>query len=361
VIYDALAAEDKARYELEKASYQGPAGSSSRKQKDPNAPKRPMSAYLAFANSRRGAVKGKNSECTNGEISKILSRMWKEADEDIKQKHREDEAVLWKTYKENIAEWRKKNDGRKKSRNLDDDDSSVPKKKRKSKKAKEGELAMSEATGYDQLDYLNVVQGGPVGMGNPNQEEMMAASALRGVRGGPNYPYGGNVGAPGAANDAQVGHAPMQAANVSVQHQIQYQQQGGGTGGQAYGSLFGMNGMNPFAVSGGGSGNGYSQDAQTSALLQMGGFPYQQYGGGFQMGNQQAMMMAQALRGGANPYQQQSSLSQLASFAGSQTGGNGNSQMSAQGMNNPNMANMLLPMGNMMNDNSGGSVDQQFP
>jgi high mobility group protein B4 len=72
--YDAMAREDKARYELEKASYTAPPGvASAKKQRDPNAPKRPMSAFLAFANSRRGAVKGQNQDCSNGEISKVRS------------------------------------------------------------------------------------------------------------------------------------------------------------------------------------------------------------------------------------------------------------------------------------------------
>ena len=86
--YDEMARQDKVRYELEKSQYQGPRGggsgsggrggsggvsSSGRKRKDPNAPKRPMSAFLAFANTRRGAVKADNPDCSNGEISKVCN------------------------------------------------------------------------------------------------------------------------------------------------------------------------------------------------------------------------------------------------------------------------------------------------
>jgi hypothetical protein len=41
--------------------------------------------------------------------------MWKEAEDGLKQKYRDDEAALWVIYKEGMVEWRKKNDGRKKA------------------------------------------------------------------------------------------------------------------------------------------------------------------------------------------------------------------------------------------------------
>ena len=119
VKYVDLAREDKARYDFETANYKderGITGSSKKKIKDPLAPKRPMSAFLAFANSRRAEVKAQNPECTNGEISKLLSVMWREAPEGITKKYREDEAVLWKAYKVGSLALRKKNDGRKKTR-----------------------------------------------------------------------------------------------------------------------------------------------------------------------------------------------------------------------------------------------------
>ena len=46
--YDKMARDDKARYDLEKASYTAPPGGSVAKKRDPNAPKRPMSAYRKF-------------------------------------------------------------------------------------------------------------------------------------------------------------------------------------------------------------------------------------------------------------------------------------------------------------------------
>ncbi len=116
--YERLARDDKARYDVERANYKEEKGNSilsKKKQRDPLAPKRPMSAFLAFANSRRAEVKAQNSECSNGEISKLLSDKWKDAPEPIKKRYRDDEAALWAVYKEQMVDWRKKNDGRKRT------------------------------------------------------------------------------------------------------------------------------------------------------------------------------------------------------------------------------------------------------
>jgi hypothetical protein len=258
-VYDDLAREDKARYEKEKANYQGPlGGAGSKKVKDPNAPKRPMSAFLAFANSRRGEVKGRNSECSNGEISKLLSVMWKEADEDIKKKYRENEAALWAAYKVSIAEYRKKNDGRKKAKAVedfdDDEDSPAPAKKRKKRKVKQSkhdEEDIPPVSG-EEFDDHHLSGGGFDTLGNPNQDEMMAASALRGVRGGPNsYSFGGSSG-----NDLQKQLQQQQDQLDRLQQQQQQQLEQAQMNSSGYSSLFGMSGMNPYAALSGGGGNG---------------------------------------------------------------------------------------------------------
>eukprot|EP00028_Trichosphaerium_sp_Am-I-7-wt_P002097 CAMPEP_0168535010 /NCGR_PEP_ID=MMETSP0405-20121227/18367_1 /TAXON_ID=498012 /ORGANISM="Trichosphaerium sp, Strain Am-I-7 wt" /LENGTH=208 /DNA_ID=CAMNT_0008562079 /DNA_START=377 /DNA_END=1003 /DNA_ORIENTATION=+ len=50
-----------------------------RPKKDPNAPKRNMSAYLFFSNIRRRDVQDKHPELNFTEIAKVLSKMWAEA------------------------------------------------------------------------------------------------------------------------------------------------------------------------------------------------------------------------------------------------------------------------------------------
>ena len=52
--------------------------SNKRKTKDPSAPKRPMSAFLAYSNSRRAALKREHPKSTNADLSRMLSKTWKE-------------------------------------------------------------------------------------------------------------------------------------------------------------------------------------------------------------------------------------------------------------------------------------------
>lgn len=115
--YEQMARDDKKRYDIERSNYKDERGNliaNKKKLRDPNAPKRPMSAFLAFANSRRAEVKAQNPNGSNGEISKILSKMWKEAPTSVQQEYRGKEAAQWATYKGEMTLWRKKNDGRKK-------------------------------------------------------------------------------------------------------------------------------------------------------------------------------------------------------------------------------------------------------
>ena len=69
-----------------------------------NTPKRPQSAFLAYANSRRGKVKAQNPHVNNSELSQMLSVMWKNAPDNIKQEYRGDEAAGWAAYKKEAVE-----------------------------------------------------------------------------------------------------------------------------------------------------------------------------------------------------------------------------------------------------------------
>ncbi|KAI9228261.1 MAG: non-histone chromosomal protein 6 [Piptocephalis tieghemiana] len=48
-----------------------------RARKNPNAPKRPMSAYMFFANAQRDTVRAENPEATFGQIGKLLGERWR--------------------------------------------------------------------------------------------------------------------------------------------------------------------------------------------------------------------------------------------------------------------------------------------
>jgi hypothetical protein len=107
--WEEMAKRDKARYEMEKSMYSGPwkVPAKTRSQKDPSAPKRPMSAFLSFSNSRRAQVKIENSAIGNAEISRLLAQMWKDASEGDRKDHIDKEFSLRQKYKVAIAEWRR--------------------------------------------------------------------------------------------------------------------------------------------------------------------------------------------------------------------------------------------------------------
>uniref|UniRef100_T1GDQ9 HMG box domain-containing protein n=1 Tax=Megaselia scalaris TaxID=36166 RepID=T1GDQ9_MEGSC len=88
-----MAEKDKARYELEMQNYVPPKGvvvgrGKKRKQiKDPNAPKRSLSAFFWFCNDERNKVKALNPEYGVGDIAKELGRKWSDVDPELKQKY----------------------------------------------------------------------------------------------------------------------------------------------------------------------------------------------------------------------------------------------------------------------------------
>mmetsp|Transcript_9128 Transcript_9128/g.18354 ORF Transcript_9128/g.18354 Transcript_9128/m.18354 type:complete len:325 (-) Transcript_9128:471-1445(-) len=96
-----MAKKDKERYEIEKANYKGPWKVIDIK--DRNTPKRPMSAFLAFSNARRKEVSESNPMLTNGEISKILSDMWRDAPPQQKLIYHDQENKLRLNYKMSVS------------------------------------------------------------------------------------------------------------------------------------------------------------------------------------------------------------------------------------------------------------------
>ncbi|XP_017062302.1 high mobility group protein DSP1 isoform X2 [Drosophila ficusphila] len=88
-----MAEKDKQRYEAEMQNYVPPKGAvvgrgKKRKQiKDPNAPKRSLSAFFWFCNDERNKVKALNPEFGVGDIAKELGRKWSDVDPEVKQKY----------------------------------------------------------------------------------------------------------------------------------------------------------------------------------------------------------------------------------------------------------------------------------
>ncbi|KAE9026697.1 hypothetical protein PF005_g290 [Phytophthora fragariae] len=79
--YDELAAADKRRYQEEKEDYVPDPSfettKGSRKKKDPNAPKRALSAYFFFCNEIRQEVRDENPNKRITEIATLLAERWR--------------------------------------------------------------------------------------------------------------------------------------------------------------------------------------------------------------------------------------------------------------------------------------------
>jgi len=89
--FHVLAEKDKKRYDGEMANYKPPKGEKGgrkrKRQKDPNAPKRALSAFFWFCNDERPRVKETMNDATVGEVAKELGRRWNECTEDQKSKY----------------------------------------------------------------------------------------------------------------------------------------------------------------------------------------------------------------------------------------------------------------------------------
>jgi len=92
---------------VEKATYTGPWHVPwKRAKKDPSAPKRPMSAFLYFAQGRRTNLKNEHPDMKNTEISRILGEMWRNATDEDRRPHVEKEKAERAKYKVAAAKWR---------------------------------------------------------------------------------------------------------------------------------------------------------------------------------------------------------------------------------------------------------------
>uniref|UniRef100_A0A182MYB2 HMG box domain-containing protein n=1 Tax=Anopheles dirus TaxID=7168 RepID=A0A182MYB2_9DIPT len=88
-----MAEKDKTRYDLEMQHFVSAKGMptgrvTKRKQlKDPNAPKRPLTAFFLYTRDERDKVKAENPELGVGAIAKQLGRMWSVIPAEIKQQY----------------------------------------------------------------------------------------------------------------------------------------------------------------------------------------------------------------------------------------------------------------------------------
>lgn len=97
---------DRERYEREKRNYTGPWRIPY--VKNPNAPKKPMSSFLAFSNERRRALAQANPNMNGTELSCFLAKLWKESPEHIKQRYKERELREREMFKKSRVEWQRR-------------------------------------------------------------------------------------------------------------------------------------------------------------------------------------------------------------------------------------------------------------
>jgi len=90
--FHGMAEKDKKRYETEMSGWKPPKGEKGKKRKrvkDPNAPKRALSAFFWFCNDERPRVKVLEGmqDATVGEVAKELGRRWNECTDEQKSKY----------------------------------------------------------------------------------------------------------------------------------------------------------------------------------------------------------------------------------------------------------------------------------
>lgn len=259
--WELKAEQDRARYETEKANYKGPwkiPAHNKRSTKDPSAPKRPMSAFLAYSNSRRAGLKRKNPKATNADLSKMLSKSWKELDATERAKYMEEEAALRAKYKTDMAVWRKKAAKQKKAERVEREEHEVASPPSMGGGGGGRQNQNNNAQMQQQQQLMEQMQ--------QQQEQFMNAGGGVGVPGAGGA--GGQGGGPGAGGMDMGQMVADQQALMQQQREAMLAGAGGGdsSGGMGNdqnaqqnmagaGGLFGA-GNNPYALQAGGLGGG---------------------------------------------------------------------------------------------------------
>ncbi|CAI9534182.1 unnamed protein product, partial [Staurois parvus] len=106
--FEDMAKADKVRYEKEMKSYIPPKGESKKKFKDPNAPKRPPSAFFLFCSEFRPKIKGEHPGLTIGDVAKKLGEMWNNTPSEDKLPYEKKAAKLKEKYGKDVAAYRAK-------------------------------------------------------------------------------------------------------------------------------------------------------------------------------------------------------------------------------------------------------------
>ncbi|XP_016805967.1 high mobility group protein B1-like isoform X1 [Pan troglodytes] len=101
---------DKAHYEREMKTYIPPQKKKKKKKKfkDPNAPKRPPSAFFLFCSEYCPKIKGEHPGLPIGDVGKKLGEMWNDTAADDKHLYEKKTAKLKEKYEKDIAAYQAK-------------------------------------------------------------------------------------------------------------------------------------------------------------------------------------------------------------------------------------------------------------
>lgn len=121
-IYEGMHAKDKKRYEKEMSSYTPPAGMTAsgkrkiKKEKDPNAPKRPSTPYFAFMNEKRAEIKAENPDAGVADIGKLGGKAWGLLDDESKQEYTDEYQAKMEVWRGDMAAYTASLSGAKKAK-----------------------------------------------------------------------------------------------------------------------------------------------------------------------------------------------------------------------------------------------------
>ncbi|XP_064608468.1 high mobility group protein B1-like [Liolophura sinensis] len=110
--FEDMAKRDKERFEREMSTYVPPKGEPTgkrkRKNKDPNAPKRGLSAFFFFCNEERAKVKAANPSLSMGEIARELGKRWEKVQGASRSKYEQDAARDKARYEQEMQAYKAK-------------------------------------------------------------------------------------------------------------------------------------------------------------------------------------------------------------------------------------------------------------
>merc|ERR1712212_151378 len=109
VKFEDMAKNDKVRYDREMKTYIPPKGSKkTKKKKDPNAPKRPPSAFFVFCSDHRPRIKEEHPGISIGDIAKKLGELWSTQTSKDKAPYEAKAGKLKEKYEKDVAAYRAK-------------------------------------------------------------------------------------------------------------------------------------------------------------------------------------------------------------------------------------------------------------